>query len=92
MHYAYILRSLSDADKLYYGSTADLKNDWLHTTREEIFPPSLFDLGRLLGMQDFPINKQLVISRSISKRHPAKHLPKSVYSMPMNHDSFTWVE
>jgi predicted GIY-YIG superfamily endonuclease len=25
MHYAYILRSLSDADKLYYGSTADLK-------------------------------------------------------------------
>lgn len=42
-------------------------------------------------MQDFPINKQLVILRSISKRHPAKHLPKSVYSMPMNHDSFTWV-
>jgi hypothetical protein len=32
-----------------------------------------------------------VILRSISKRHPAKHLPKSVYSMPMNHDSFTWV-
>ena len=25
MHYAYILRSLSDPDKLYYGSTADLK-------------------------------------------------------------------
>jgi hypothetical protein len=32
-----------------------------------------------------------VISRSISKRHLAKHLPKSVYSMPMNHDSFIWV-
>jgi putative endonuclease len=25
MHYAYILRSLPDADKLYYRSTADLK-------------------------------------------------------------------
>ncbi|HBE23266.1 MAG TPA: hypothetical protein DDW21_07470 [Verrucomicrobiales bacterium] len=25
MHYAYIMRSLSDPDKLYYGSTSDLK-------------------------------------------------------------------
>ena len=25
MHYAYILRSLSHPDKLYYGSTSDLK-------------------------------------------------------------------
>jgi predicted GIY-YIG superfamily endonuclease len=91
MHYAYILRSLSDADKLYYGSTADLKKRFATHNAGGNISTKPFRPWEIAWYAGFPNQKQLVISRSISKRHLARHLPKSVYSMPMNHDSFIWV-
>jgi predicted GIY-YIG superfamily endonuclease len=66
MHYAYILRSLSDPDKLYYGSTADFKKRFATHNAGGNISTKPFRPWEIAWYAGFPNQKQLVISRSIS--------------------------